>query len=86
MKLKMTIDEALEFADEWSAGQTFHEDSQGWRVVCMLLAKEVRGLRVDRECWADVVRHAANELEAIDDMTAQSQAEALRALLGEAAP
>ncbi|EKD40889.1 MAG: hypothetical protein ACD_74C00137G0007 [uncultured bacterium] len=44
MKLKMTIAEALEFADEWSQGATFHEGSQGWRVVCMLLAEEVRRL------------------------------------------
>ena len=45
MKLNMTIDEALEFADEWSRGLTLHEGSQGWRVVCMLLAEEVRRLR-----------------------------------------
>lgn len=45
MKLKMTVDEALEFADEWSRGMTIHEGSQGWRVVCMLLAEEVRKLR-----------------------------------------
>ena len=45
MKLNMTIDEALEFADEWSRGMTLHEGSQGWRVVCMLLAEEVRRMR-----------------------------------------
>ncbi len=49
MKLKMTIDECLEFADEWSRGITIHEGSQGWRVVCMLLAKEVR-MRRKGEC------------------------------------
>jgi hypothetical protein len=49
MKLKMKIDEALSFADEWSRGQTLHEDSQGWRVVCMLLAQEVRRLRAEGE-------------------------------------
>ena len=38
----MTIDEALEFADEWSKGLTLYEGAQGWRVVCMLLAEEVR--------------------------------------------
>ena len=42
MKLEMTIDEALEFADEWSKGLTLYEGAQGWRVVCMLLAEEVR--------------------------------------------
>lgn len=45
MKLKMTVDEAIAFADEWSRGTTYHEDSQGWRVVCMLLADEVRNMR-----------------------------------------
>ena len=45
MKLKMSIDDAIAFADEWSRGMTIHEDSQGWRVVCMLLAEEVRSLR-----------------------------------------
>ena len=49
MKLKMTIDEALEFADEWSRGMTLREDSQGWRVVCMLLAEEVR-MRMKGQC------------------------------------
>lgn len=42
MKLKMTIEEALEFADEWSRGLTLYEGAQGWRVVCLLLAEEVR--------------------------------------------
>ena len=45
MQIKMTIDECLEFADEWARGCTFHEGSRGWRVVCMLLAEEVRRLR-----------------------------------------
>ena len=47
MKIKMTIDECLEFADEWSRGMTYHEGSQGWRVVCMLLAEEVRRYRTE---------------------------------------
>jgi hypothetical protein len=45
MKVKMTIDEALEFADEWAQGMTFHEESRGWRAVCAILASEVRRLR-----------------------------------------
>jgi hypothetical protein len=45
MKVKMTVDEALEFADEWMQGMSFYEGSQGWRVVCMVLASEVRRLR-----------------------------------------
>lgn len=49
MQIKMTIDECLEFADEWSRGITIHEGSQGWRVVCMLLANEVRRLRSEND-------------------------------------
>lgn len=60
MKLKMTISEALEFADEWSRGLTLHEGSQGWRVVCMLLAEEVRRL-------AQVEAEHAALLKAISD-------------------
>lgn len=41
----MSIDECLDFAGEWSHGMTFHAGSQGWRVVCMLLAEEVRAMR-----------------------------------------
>lgn len=39
---KMTIEECLAFADEWANGMTLREGVQGWRVVCMLLADEVR--------------------------------------------
>jgi len=46
--LVMTIDEALKFADEWSRGVTIYPGAQGWRVVCMLLADEVRRLREER--------------------------------------
>ena len=45
LKVKMTTDEAIAFADEWADGMTFHEGSQGWRVVCKLLADEVRRYR-----------------------------------------
>lgn len=38
----MTVDEALELADEWTKGATFHADSQGWKAVCAVLAEEVR--------------------------------------------
>lgn len=59
MKLKMTFEEALEFADEWSRGLTLHEGSQGWRVVCMLLAEEVRRLRDAGNLAADFLRQEA---------------------------
>ena len=45
MKFKMTVEDALNYADEWSRDTTFHEYSEGWRVVCAILAKEVRRLR-----------------------------------------
>lgn len=45
MKLKMTVQEAIDFARERSRGMTLHEDSQGWRVVCMVLADEVERLQ-----------------------------------------
>ena len=51
----MTIDEALEFADEWSRGVTIYPGAQGWRVVCMLLADEVRRLREERNPLAERV-------------------------------
>jgi hypothetical protein len=58
MKLNMTIDECLAFADEWSRGQTFHADSQGWRVVCLLLAEEVRRGRGEPEAPARGARES----------------------------
>ena len=42
----MKIEEALNYADEWAKSQTFYEGMQGWRVVCAVLAAEVRRLRV----------------------------------------
>lgn len=42
----MDVNEALQFADEWAKSQTFYEGMQGWRVVCAVLAAEVRRLRV----------------------------------------
>lgn len=46
----MTVDEALQYADEWAKGQTFYEGMQGWRVVCATLADEVRRLRDIKTC------------------------------------
>ena len=43
--LKMTVDEAIEFAYHWSRGMTIPEGSQGWHAVCMVLAYEVQKLR-----------------------------------------
>lgn len=45
LKVRMTTDEAIEFADEWAKCATFYEGAMGWRVVCKLLADEVRRLR-----------------------------------------
>lgn len=70
MKPQMTIEEALEFADEWSRGLTLYEDAQGWRVVCMLLAEEVRrrhgidgeliSARRERDELKEMIRELAN--------------------------
>lgn len=43
--LEMTVDDGIAFAHEWSKGMTFHAGSQGWRVVCRLLADEIERLR-----------------------------------------
>lgn len=42
----MDVKTALEMAEEWTKGCTFHEHSQGWRIVCAVLAAEVRKLRI----------------------------------------
>lgn len=42
MRVRMTVSEALEYADQWTQGQTFNAGSEGWRVVCAVLAAEVR--------------------------------------------
>lgn len=41
----MDVNEALQWADQWTEGQTFYEGMQGWRVVCAVLAAEVRRLQ-----------------------------------------
>lgn len=49
----MKIEEALQYADQWAEGYTFHEGSQGWRVVCATLAAEVRRLQVSSQPLTD---------------------------------
>lgn len=41
----MKLEEALQWAGQWTEGQTFYEGMQGWRVVCATLAAEVRRLQ-----------------------------------------
>lgn len=41
----MDVNEALQWADQWTEGHTFYEGMQGWRVVCATLAAEVRRLQ-----------------------------------------
>lgn len=50
MKFKMTVEEALELADMWSQGLTLSEGSEGWRVVCIILAEEVRRVSDELIC------------------------------------
>ena len=49
----MEIEQALQFADQRSEGHTFYEGSQGWRVVCAVLAAEVRRLRASPKPLAE---------------------------------
>jgi hypothetical protein len=49
----MKTEEALQYADQWADGHTFHDGSQGWRVVCATLAAEVRRLRSKRDPLTD---------------------------------
>ena len=87
MKVKMSIDECIEFADEWSRGMTIHEGSQGWRVVCMLLANEVRLLRGERFVFAQLLDAAAQVMHTLDgeDMGEEGQLRALQERLERAA-
>lgn len=47
--LKMTVDDALERADDWTQGLTLHPLSDGLRVGILVLATEVRRLRAEVE-------------------------------------
>jgi len=58
----MTVDEALQYADEWAKGQTFYEGMQGWRVVCATLAAEVRRLRTADQKYVDTIEDLHDEI------------------------
>ena len=51
---------------------------------CVIFASTIAEMvrAEERERWRDVVAHAADELEALDDETAEGQAAALRQLIG----
>lgn len=89
IKLKMTIAEALEFADEWSKGLTLHEGAQSWRVVCMLLAEEVRRKNAPAGDYAALVERLRKDW---DNGSTESLPDAIAALerltqpVGEAEP
>lgn len=87
MQIKMTIDECLEFADEGAKGCPFHEGSQGWRAVCMLLANEVRRLRGERVVFAQLLDAAAQVVHTLDgeDMTEENRMRGLQERLERAA-
>jgi hypothetical protein len=53
MNVKMTVAEALEIADACVQGVALHEGSKGWRVVCMVLASEVRRIRELKSSFVD---------------------------------
>lgn len=59
--LKMTVDDALERADDWTRGLTLHPLSDGLRVGILVLATEVRRLRAESErLRAEVERRRAD--------------------------
>lgn len=74
----MTIDECLAFADEWSRGMTYHTGSQGWRVVCMLLAEEVREMRAELDEQCRLLGMGASREARLMAQLAESQARELR--------
>ena len=79
----MKIDEALQHADQWTEGHTFYEGMQGWRIVCAVLAAEVRRLRnalEQAEMDVGVLRLALNSKDAA---LAQTTIERIRAAIGE---
>ena len=86
MKISMTIDECLEFADEWSRGLTLYEGAQGWRVVCMLLAGEVRRMRLAEPDFEDVcealVSSRVVDVGAIQDADLYDNGETLELVRG----
>lgn len=64
--VEMSVDEALTHADEWVKGQTFYPGAQGWRVVCAVLAAEVRRLRDEKQqaiAHIEGLRTVLSELE-----------------------
>lgn len=49
-RFKMTLKEAMEFAHAWApAPLRGNEGMEGWRVVCYVLAQEVRRLRAQND-------------------------------------
>ena len=87
MQVKMMIDECIAFADEWSRGMTLYEGAQGWRVVCMLLANEVRRMHGERFVFAQLLEAAAQVMHTLDgeDEGEEGQLRALQERLERAA-
>lgn len=67
MQLRMTIDEAIAAAREWTRGTTLHEDSDSPRVWCILMDEEIDRLRARVAMLED----DANEGRAITAMPIQ---------------
>ena len=85
MTQAMTVDEALSHADEWVKGQTFYQGAQGWRVVCAVLAAEVRRLRAGDQSYVDTIEDLHDEIGRLRDEKQQAIAhiEGLRTVLSE---
>lgn len=76
----MSVDEALNHADEWVKGQTFYPGAQGWRVVCAVLAAEVRRLRAEIEAHESEYKFSEGELKAAIGMSRRLYADQVNGL------
>jgi len=68
MKLKMTVDEALEFNFEWLAGVPIQKDSKGIHATCLVLAEEVVRMREAGNEAADILRREAESMREVNTL------------------
>lgn len=76
----MPIDEAIDFAKQWSDGRLYEPGAMGWRVVSKVLADEVERLRslASGAINADLERVAAIDALAVVTREREALAAALR--------
>lgn len=62
----MKLDEALAMAEEWTKGQTFHENSEGWRPAIAVMLAEVKRLTEALNAGVPLLEEAANRIERLE--------------------